>query len=323
MNAVFGVEKLTLKIGKNRILNDVSWSVARGETLGIVGESGSGKTMSVLAACGLLPKYREQITGESFVVIGGQRISVLDLPMREIRKLRGTKIGFVFQDPQSSLNPLMTIEQQLSEMLKLHLRLKGQILQDRLVELLDLVGIGDAKRRLKDYPHELSGGMRQRVMIAMALSCNPEVLIADEPTTALDVTIQAQIVELVQELQLKLGTAVVWISHDLSLVGQLADRISVMYGGEMLETGKTKDIFASPAHPYTKGLLASKPTMNKDKALVGIPGNPPLATEDKNQCVFYERCQVRSDPRCESQRPPLRMVGQEQTHWVRTFCEVQ
>ena len=323
MSAVFGVENLSLAIGKNQILTDVSFSVAKGETLGIVGESGSGKSMSVLAASGLLPKYRKNITGTSFMVIDGVKRDLLDLPSKEIRKIRGNKIGFVFQDPQSSLNPLMTIEQQLAEMVKLHMGLRGKALTTRLTELLDLVGIADAKARLKAYPYELSGGMRQRVMIAMALSCDPEVLIADEPTTALDVTIQAQIVELVQGLQQKLGTAVVWISHDLSLVGQLADRISVMYGGELLETGETKEIFNDPRHPYTLGLLASKPTMDKHKALVGIPGSPPLATKRSDRCVFYDRCVFRTDSRCESQKPATNLVAGSKSHFVKTFCEVK
>ena len=322
MSAVFGVENLSLKIGKNQILKEVSWSVSRGETLGIVGESGSGKSMSVLAASGLLPKFRKNITGEAFLALESDQRSLLDMPSSEIRKLRGSRIGFVFQDPQSSLNPLMTVEQQLSEMIKLHMKLKGKKLQARLEELLELVGIADPERRLKAYPHELSGGMRQRVMIAIALSCDPDVLIADEPTTALDVTIQAQIVELVQQLQKRLGMAVVWISHDLSLVGQLADRIVVMYGGEILESCETKQLFANPRHPYTQALLASKPTMDKSIKLSTIPGSPPLSTEDVDRCVFYERCQFKSDSRCATERPPLTPVNGDESHLVRTFCEV-
>lgn len=322
MRAVFGVENLSLKIGTSQILREVSWSVSAGETLGIVGESGSGKSMSVLAASGLLPKFRKNITGDAFMKIDGQKQSLLDMPASKIRKLRGSQIGFVFQDPQSSLNPLMTVEQQLAEMIKLHMNLRGAELHKRLVELLDLVGIADAERRLKAYPHELSGGMRQRVMIAIALSCDPDVLIADEPTTALDVTIQAQIVELVQSLQQKLGMAVVWISHDLSLVGQLADRIAVMYGGEILEICETKELFANPKHPYTQALLSSKPTMDKSIKLSTIPGSPPLSTEIAERCVFYDRCQFKSDPRCATERPPLREVFGNENHLVRTFCEV-
>ncbi len=322
MSAVFGVDNLSLKIGKNQILREVSWNVSRGETLGIVGESGSGKSMSVLAASGLLPKFRKNITGDAFLALESEQQSLLDMPSSEIRKLRGSRIGFVFQDPQSSLNPLMTVEQQLSEMIKLHMKLKGKQLQERLEELLELVGIADPERRLKAYPHELSGGMRQRVMIAIALSCDPDVLIADEPTTALDVTIQAQIVELVQNLQKRLGMAVVWISHDLSLVGQLADRIVVMYGGEILESCETKQLFANPRHPYTQALLASKPTMDKSIKLSTIPGSPPLTTEAVDRCVFYDRCQFKSDPRCATERPPLTAVGGDESHLVRTFCEV-
>lgn len=322
MSAVFGVENLSLKIGKSQILREVSWDVSAGETLGIVGESGSGKSMSVLAASGLLPKFRKNITGDAFMRIDGENKSLLDMPASEIRKLRGSRIGFVFQDPQSSLNPLMTVEQQLSEMIKLHMKLRGTELKNRLIELLDLVGIADPERRLKAYPHELSGGMRQRVMIAIALSCDPDVLIADEPTTALDVTIQAQIVELVQNLQKRLGMAVVWISHDLSLVGQLADRIAVMYGGEILEICETKQLFSNPQHPYTQALLSSKPTMDKSIKLSTIPGSPPLSTEIAERCVFYERCQFKSDSRCATERPPLRAVDGDELHLVRTFCEV-
>jgi peptide/nickel transport system ATP-binding protein len=322
MSAVFGVENLSLRIGKSQILREVSWSVSPGETLGIVGESGSGKSMSVLAASGLLPKFRKNITGDAFMRIDGEKQSLIDMPPAKIRKLRGSRIGFVFQDPQSSLNPLMTVEQQLAEMIKLHMNLRGVELRRRLVELLELVGIADADRRLKAYPHELSGGMRQRVMIAIALSCDPDVLIADEPTTALDVTIQAQIVELVQSLQRKLGMAVVWISHDLSLVGQLADRIAVMYGGEILEVCETKELFSNPKHPYTQALLASKPTMDKSIKLSTIPGSTPLSTEIAERCVFYDRCQFKSDPRCATERPPLREVSENENHLVRTFCEV-
>lgn len=318
---VFGVENLSVKIGTNRILQDVSWSVGKGETLGIVGESGSGKSLSLLAATGLLSRDSAEISGKAFLKFRGEEVDLLELSARRLRDFRGKGIGFVFQDPQSSLNPIMTVEQQITETLRYHLGLRGKAATARAKDLLDLVGIPDPQRRLESYPHELSGGMRQRVMIAIALSCDPEVLIADEPTTALDVTVQAQILEIVDNLQQQLGTAVVWVSHDLGVVAQIADHITVLYAGEVLETGTKDQVFASPAHPYTAGLISSRARITKRlDELKAIPGSPPKPSDSRKGCVFYDRCAVRSDARCATEHPPLREVSPG--HFTRTFYEV-
>ena len=318
---VFGVENLSVTIGQARILRDVSWQVGKGQTLGIVGESGSGKSMSVLAATGLLPQDGVKIEGSAFLQTPNGRAELLDLNTRQIRNHRGKGIGFVFQDPQTSLNPIMPVGKQIIEGISHHMGLRGKQARARAKELLDLVGIPDPERRLDSYPHELSGGMRQRVMIAIALSCDPEVLIADEPTTALDVTVQAQILEIVDNLQQQLGTAVVWISHDLGVVAQIADTITVLYAGEVLESGTKDQVFGAPAHPYTQGLIASRARVTKRlDQLKAIPGSPPKPTESFAGCVFYDRCSIRSDDRCRTEHPPLREV--EPGHLTRTFCEV-
>lgn len=321
--ALFGVERLSLRIGDAQILDDVTWSVAPGETLGIVGESGSGKSMSVLAATGLLPRAGAmQVNGRSF--LGGEHPveNLLALGSERLRRLRGPRIGFVFQDPATSLNPLLSVERQLTEGLEEHLGLTRRGARTRAIELLELVGIPDPERRLAAYPHQLSGGMRQRIMIAIALSCDPEVLIADEPTTALDVTIQAQITDVVADLQRRLGTAVVWITHDLGVVGAIADRIAVLYGGQVVEMGTVHDIFADPRHPYTRGLLASRPRIgHRGDELATIPGSPPDPRRLPTGCVFYDRCMIRSDARCATERPPLTQPTRAPDgHLVRSFC---
>lgn len=319
---VFGVENLSVTIGSNHILRDVSFSVGKGETLGIVGESGSGKSLSLLAATGLLSRDAADISGKAFLKFRGEEVDLLTLSPRRLRDFLGKGIGFVFQDPQSSLNPIMTVEQQITETLRYHLGLRGKEATSKAKDLLDLVGIPDPQRRLGAYPHELSGGMRQRVMIAIALSCDPEVLIADEPTTALDVTVQAQILEIVANLQQQLGTAVVWVSHDLGVVAQIADHITVLYAGEVLETGTKDKVFGSPAHPYTSGLIASRARVTKRlDELKAIPGSPPKPSDSRNGCVFYDRCDLRIDARCATEHPPLREVSPG--HFTRTFYEVE
>jgi len=323
MTGVFGVEGLGVRIGEARILDDVTWSVDRGETLGIVGESGSGKSMSVLAATGLLPAARGlRLEGRSWLGGDAPVDNLLALDAERLRRLRGPRIGFVFQDPATSLNPLLSVERQLTEGLEEHRGMTRRDAARRAIELLELVGIPDPERRLQSYPHQLSGGMRQRVMIAIALSCDPEVLVADEPTTALDVTIQAQILDVVAELQHRLGTAVVWISHDLGVVGGIADRIAVLYGGQVVETGDVRDIFAGHRHPYTAGLLASRPKLgHRTDDLAMIPGSPPDPRHLPSGCVFYDRCTVRADERCASERPPLAQPsGAAAGHLVRSFC---
>lgn len=326
MSTVFRVEDLTLRIGSAQILSGVSWGVEKGQTLGIVGESGSGKSMSVLAATGLVARPPAKIGGRA--VLSGQDgdVDLLTLSDRQLESIRGRRIGFVFQDPSSSLNPLMTVGAQIAEGIAAHPRANGsrpdkQEIRRRSLELLELVGIPDPERRLRAYPHELSGGMRQRVMIAIALSCDPEVLIADEPTTALDVTIQAQIIGVVKDLQQRLGTAVVWISHDLGVVGGLADDVVVCYGGQVVEAAPVEVLYEKHSHPYTQGLFAARPRPgDPETPLATIPGAPPDPRSLPQGCVFWERCEVRADPRCESERPELVEIGPG--HRVRSFCAV-
>ena len=320
MSTAFAVSDLSVRIGSAQILDTVNWSVEKGETLGIVGESGSGKSMTVLSATGLVPRPPAIVTGRALLgQPDGSQADLLTMTPAQLRGVRGRRIGFVFQDPSTSLNPLLTVERQLTEGLEWHLKLRPPEAAKRAVELLEMVGIPDPARRVKNFPHELSGGMKQRVMIAIALSCDPEVLIADEPTTALDVTIQAQIVDIVRSLQERLGTAVIWISHDLGVVGGIADRIVVLYGGQVVELADVETLFAQRSHPYTQGLFAARPRLGHTGAeLVTIPGSPPDPGDLPEGCVFYERCALRLDDRCRTERPPLVELGE--LHWVRSFC---
>ncbi|HLT83685.1 MAG TPA: ABC transporter ATP-binding protein [Phototrophicaceae bacterium] len=319
MTAALEVRDLRVRIGSAAIVGGVSWAVEPGQTLGIVGESGSGKSMSVLAATGLVGPPTAQVSGQ--VLLGdadGGTQDLLTLPREALRRVRGRRIGFVFQDPATSLNPVLTVERQLTEGLEEHLNMTRRAATARAVELLELVGIPDPHRRLGSYPHELSGGMRQRVMIAIALACEPQVVIADEATTALDVTIQAQILDAVRDLQERLGTATVWISHDLAVVGGLADEVAVMYGGLVLEQADVLTLFRERAHPYTDGLFAARPRLGAHETeLVTIPGSPPDPRALPPGCVFWDRCTVRGDERCASQRPDLREVAPG--HLVRSF----
>jgi oligopeptide/dipeptide ABC transporter ATP-binding protein len=305
------------------VVNGVSWSVDAGETLAIVGESGSGKSVSVMSLLGLVPRPPATVTG----VARFDDQDLLALPEEALRKVRGPGVGMVFQDPMTSLNPVLTVGRQLTEGMEEHLGLDRRASSDRAVELLDLVGISAPRERLGAYPHQLSGGMRQRVMIAIALSCSPRVLVADEATTALDVTIQAQIVELVARLQREMGMAVVWITHDLGVVAGVADRVAVMYAGRIVEDGPVDDVYAAPAHPYTRGLLASLPVLGaRRSALDAIPGLPPDPVALPAGCPFHPRCPVRADGRCASEVPPLRPVpgdgSAESGHRVATFYDV-
>ncbi|MGC5629591.1 ABC transporter ATP-binding protein [Georgenia sp. Z1344] len=309
------VQGLHVSIRDARIVRDVSWSVERGQTLGIVGESGSGKSMSVLAASGLMGSDRARVTGRSLLGPAADDddagpVDLLTMSAEQRRRVRGRRIGFVFQDPATSLNPLLDVERQLTEGTIEHLGLTRRAARTRALELLELVGIPDPERRLGAYPHQLSGGMRQRVMIAIALACDPDLLIADEATTALDVTIQAQILDAVRDLRERLGTAVVWISHDLAVVGSIADEVVVMYGGEIVEQSETVELFRSTAHPYTRGLFESRPRAGGDGSpLTTIPGAPPDPRAVPPGCVFWDRCSVRGDARCESEHPELREVS--------------
>jgi oligopeptide/dipeptide ABC transporter ATP-binding protein len=306
------------KRGRAHVVRGVDYDLHRGETLAIVGESGSGKSVSTLALTRLIPTPPGRITGSAH--LGGDDLLAMD--ERDLLGFRGRHVGFVFQDPMTSLNPVHTIGRQLTEGMRFHLDVSKQEARDRAVDLLQKVGIPAPEKRLDDYPHQFSGGMRQRVVIAIGLSCDPEVLVADEATTALDVTTQAQITDLVAGLQDDLGMAVIWITHDLGVVAGIADRILVMYAGEVVEEAPTPELFADPQHPYTLGLLASIPDLEDldREDLASIDGLPPAPTDLPPGCAFHPRCPVRADDRCEHERPPLREVGPG--HRIRSFYEV-
>jgi oligopeptide transport system ATP-binding protein len=303
--------------GTVHAVNNVSFQVNDQETVGIVGESGSGKSMTMLSVMRLIPQPPGKIThGE--VMFEGQDLLKLSLP--EIRKIRGNRVAMIFQDPMTSLNPVLTVERQLTEAIRIHLNLPKAAARDRAVELLEHVGIPGAGDRIRNYPHQFSGGMRQRVMIAMGLACNPKLLIADEPTTALDVTIQAQIVELVKRLKEELNMAVIWITHDLSLLASLADRILVMYAGQVVESAPIDQLYANPRHPYTLGLLQSIPRLDEaQKAqLKPVDGMPPDLTHYPKGCPFANRCPYVID-QCQTDDPSLESVGNNHTVacWVK------
>ena len=286
-----------------KAVDGVSFDLARGETLGIVGESGSGKTVTNLSILRLVPMPPGRIAGGEILFDGRDLLKLSDT---ELRKVRGKRFGMIFQDPMTSLNPFMRVSRQLMEVTELHLGHSRTEALEHAVRMLELVGIPDARRRAEGYPHELSGGMRQRVMIAMALSCRPELLIADEPTTALDVTIQAQILELIRTLKAETGTSVILITHDLGVVAGMTDRLIVMYAGRIFETGTTGEVFERPANPYTRGLLLSVPDVAADDRgdLYQIPGLPPDVGDLPPGCPFAPRCD-RVDARCRETHPPL------------------
>jgi oligopeptide transport system ATP-binding protein len=279
-------------------VNQLNFELGRGETLGIVGESGSGKTQTVLALMGLLAR-NGQASGQ--VLFQGQ--DLLTLPAAQLNRIRGNRVAMIFQDPMTSLNPYLTVERQMTEVLELHKGLTRKQARVRALTLLDAVKIPEAARRINMYPHEYSGGMRQRVMIAMALLCEPDVLIADEPTTALDVTVQAQILLLMRELQRDFGTAIVLITHDLGVVAGLCDQVMVLYAGQVMEQGSAEAIFYRPSHPYTAGLLAAVPRLEAgDAPMLAIPGAPPNMARLPAGCPFSERC-VMALTQCATLRP--------------------
>jgi oligopeptide transport system ATP-binding protein len=288
-------------------VNGISYAVDKGETVAIVGESGSGKSVGVMSLIRLIPQPPGKITAGE-VWFDGQ--DLLKLSENELREIRGNRIAMIFQDPMTSLNPVLTIGRQITEALELHLNMNQEQSRKRAVQLLEMVGIPGADSRLDDYPHQFSGGMRQRVMIAMGLSCNPQLLIADEPTTALDVTIQAQIVDLVTRLKDELGMAIIWITHDLGVVAGMAQRVIVMYSGYIIEEAPVDQIYATPRHPYTLGLLRSIPRLDlgRQKRLIPIEGLPPDLLELPNQCPFAPRCAFAIE-KCWQQNPPLELVG--------------
>jgi oligopeptide transport system ATP-binding protein len=299
-------------------VNGVSFSLDSGETLGIVGESGCGKTVTVLSMLRLIPEPPGKITRGKAVFLGND---LLAMTPDEIRQVRGAQIGMVFQDPMTSFNPVLTIGRQLTEPLEIHLGMNAEQARDRAAELLEMVGIPQARERLNDYPHQFSGGMRQRVMIAMALSCTPQILIADEPTTALDVTIQAQIVELVKRLRDEIGMAVIWITHDLGIIAGIARRVIVMYGGYIIEHAAVKELYANPSHPYTIGLIGSLPRLDMVRErLTSIDGLPPVLYEEAKSCPFAPRCPYVQD-KCRQENPPLMEVAPK--HEIACWVDVK
>jgi oligopeptide/dipeptide ABC transporter ATP-binding protein len=293
--------------GVVRAVDDVSWDVAEGETVALVGESGCGKSVSALSVMRLVAAPAGRIVNGRILFRGRD---LLALSEEEMRHVRGREIAMIFQEPMTSLNPVLTIGRQLTEGLEIHLGRSPAQARARAVELLALVGIPDPGRRLGQYPHQFSGGMRQRMMIAMALACDPALILADEPTTALDVTIQAQILELMKTLSRQLGVAMLMITHNLGVVARYADRVNVMYAGRIIERGSARELYARPRHPYTLGLLRSVPRLDEPRRarLAPIDGQPPDLTRLPRGCAFGPRCAFRAE-RCDTEVPPLRAVG--------------
>lgn len=290
-------------------VNGITYTLNEGESLGIVGESGSGKSVGVLSVMGLIPNPPGRVTAGE-VIYGGR--DLLKLTPSEMRRVRGHEIAMVFQDPMTSLNPVLTIGRQMTEAMELHLSIDHETAMKRAAELLSMVGLPNAADRLNDYPHQFSGGQRQRVGIAMALSCNPSILIADEPTTALDVTIQAQIVDLVKRLKEKIGMAVIWITHDLGVVASLVEKVAVMYSGFIVETAPVHELYQNTSHPYTLGLLESLPKVDAKtkQRLIPIQGLPPDLLKEPRHCPFAPRCRYAVD-QCWEENPSLKPVAPE------------
>jgi len=302
--------------GTVRAVDGVSLMVRKGETLGVVGESGCGKSVTALSILRLIPTPPGKIVGGNIYLEGRD---LLKLPEGEMRKVRGASISMIFQEPMTSLNPVFTVGDQIAEGIRLHQRLSKRESWNKAIEMLRIVRMPDPERRVKEYPHQMSGGMRQRVMIAMALSCNPHLLIADEPTTALDVTIQAQILELLNELKAELGMAVMLITHDLGVVWDTAARVAVMYAGRLVEEAPVMELFTSPKHPYTQGLLNSIPRLEKTERrarLQAIPGMVPDLLDLPKGCKFQARCSKIFEP-CSGEEPPLKEIAPN--HRVRCY----
>ena len=299
--------------GLTKAINGIDFTIKRGETLALVGESGCGKSMTALSLLRLIPEPGKIVEGE----IRFDGLDLLRIPEEEVRRVRGNRISMIFQEPMTSLNPVFRIGDQIMESLQLHRGKSKQQAQEIATELLHKVGIPAAAQRLKDFPHQLSGGMRQRVMIAMALSCDPQLLIADEPTTALDVTIQAQIMDLLAAIKAEHNMAMLLITHDLGVVAENADRVAIMYAGVIVETAPVKELYAAPRHPYTQGLLACIPRIGEQKQrLVPIEGTVPRAGATNEGCSFLERCSESFAP-CRGELPPLKEV--QPGHWVRCW----
>ena len=315
--ALLEVEKLQTHFrtehGVSRAVNGVSFHLDAGETLAIVGESGCGKSVTAMSILRLIPSP----PGKSAGSIRFQGRDLLELPEPEMRKIRGNDISMIFQEPMTSLNPVLTIGRQITETLVLHQKLDKSAATARAIEMLRLANIPEPERRVTQYPHELSGGMRQRVMIAMALACDPKLLIADEPTTALDVTVQAQILDLMRQLKEKTGTAIILITHDLGVVAEMAERVIVMYAGKVVEQASVEDLFARPQHPYTRALLGSMPRLadgsGEHKRLAEIPGVVPALTRKIDGCIFAPRC-AQAAEHCRAHYPPLEEKSEK--HWA-------
>jgi len=290
-------------------VNGIDFNLEEGETLGIVGESGCGKSVSMLSLLQLIPNPPGKIVGGEAKFLGHDLLSMSE---DEIRHIRGAKISMIFQDPMTSFNPVLTMERQITEPLKIHTNVSKKEAHDRAVELLTMTGIPNVEERINNYPYQFSGGMRQRAMIAMALMCSPKILIADEPTTALDVTIQAQIIDLVKQLREEISMTIIWITHDLGVIAGIAQRVLVMYAGYIVEEGSVKTIYSNPQHPYTIGLMGSLPKLTSDKKekLVSIDGLPPVLLEKPTYCPFAPRCSFAFD-RCWNEKPPLIEVGKK------------
>ena len=301
------------KSGIVQAVNGVSFSINEGEIVAVVGESGCGKSVTMRSIMRLVPDPPGKIEAEKVLFQG---VDLFSLNEEEIRRIRGKDIAMIFQDPMTSLNPVITVGRQLTEVLKEHMGMTDKQAHKRSLELLDMVGIANAQQRVKEYPHQFSGGMRQRAMIAMALACNPRLLIADEPTTALDVTIQAQITDLVKQLQQELGMGVLWITHDLGVVARLAERVLVMYAGHIVEDAPVLDLYDNPSHPYTRGLLASLPRLDDAPGtdLLAIPGQPPNQLALPIGCLFAERCTFKTQ-QCIDENPGLEAHLKE-NHYV-------
>ena len=313
------ITRFNTQDGKVFAVNGISFDLKEGELLGVVGESGSGKSVTMMSLLKLLPMPPAEIV-EGRALFENQDLIQMDL--NQLRKIRGGKIGFIFQDPMTSLNPVLTVGYQLMEPMREHLGLSREEARKKAIELLDLVGIPMAQSRLKDFPHQFSGGMRQRVMIAIALACDPKVLIADEPTTALDVTIQAQILDIVKRLRKELGMAIIWITHDLGVVAGIADRVAVMYGGFIVEQAPVKKLYSIPKHPYTQGLLSTLPKLEGDRTerLESIKGQPPDLQSIPNFCPFAPRC-IHVSEKCQNENPRLEMTDPE--HQVACWWNIE
>ena len=300
------------EFGAKKILNGISFDIYKGETLGIVGESGCGKSVTSLSIMRLLNEPPATLRGE----INFQGRNLLTLSEKQMQPIRGNRISMIFQEPMTSLNPVFTIGNQLTETFTMHQGLSKKEAKEKCIELLRMVRIPEPEQRFEEFPHQLSGGMRQRVMIAMALACQPELLIADEPTTALDVTIQAQVLELMKDLQKEMGTSIAFITHDLGVISEMCDRVVVLYCGEVVEEALVDDIFDAPTHPYTIGLLSTLPKIGSEERLAVIPGVVPPAGKFPTGCVFAPRCKYATE-KCHACKPDLVEVGEG--HRARCF----